>query len=251
MTEQRKHKRHHTEDYLMVFERESDKHIGGLANLSSEGAMFVTQEPVQTLTAFRCRVELTQPIMDHHEVIFDAECRWCRKNVKTGWWESGYALKNVTKENEELLSYLVLRFRLGEWEVPGAGEVKTVSMKNRRNHPRFVVRDFFPVRDKRTARHIGGLANLTMEGTMLTTLEPVEKGSMLHCRAELPKKIFQRDYLVFDAECAWCKKNEDKGWYESGYRLKNLSEQDSVIIMHLIIHYLEEQQTEERVCVAP
>lgn len=72
MTEQRKHKRQRTEDYLMVFDRESDKHIGGLANLSSEGAMFITQEPVQTLTAFQCRVELTRPIMDRNEVVFDA-----------------------------------------------------------------------------------------------------------------------------------------------------------------------------------
>ncbi len=251
MTEQRRHKRHKTEDYLMVFDQKSDKHIGGLANLSSEGAMFVTQEPVQRLTAFRCRVELTRPIMDYSEVIFDAECRWCRKNIKTGWWESGYALKNVSKQNEELLSYLVLRFRLGEWEIPGGGEVRTVAMKNRRNHPRFVAKDFLPVRDQRTSRHIGGLANLTMEGAMLTTLGPVDKGIILHCRAELPKKIFQRDYLVFDAECMWCTKNDVKGWYESGYRLKNLSERDAVIIMHLIIHFLEEQQTEERIRVAP
>ena len=247
MTERRRRERGQTNDYLMIFDRETGAHIGGLANLSQDGAMLVTLEPISVATVIRCRVDLSQPIMDRSEVVFDAECRWCRKNVKRGWWESGYALKNVSLDDEELISYLVLRFALGEWGPPSPIGVGTAPMENRRLLNRFVAREHLPVREQNSSRHVGGLADLSIGGTRLTTLEPVDKGSVLSCRVALPKRIFQRDYLIFEAECVWCKKNDAKGWYESGYRLINVSEHDTVIIMHLMIHYFEEQPSDERV----
>jgi len=250
MEERRKRKRSHTSDYLMVFDRDTGAHIGGLANLSEHGVMLVTLEPISVGTDIRCRVELSQPIMDHNEVAFDAECRWCRKNIKRGRWESGYVLKNLSQANKELLSYLILRFLLGEWETPGPIEMDGLKREERRMVQRYVAREHLPVREQRSSRHIGGLANLSMGGAMLTTLEPIDKGTVLKCRVELPKMIFGRDYLLFEAECVWCKKNDAKGWYESGYKLKNVSELDSVIIMHLMIHYLEAQPNDERVSIA-
>ncbi|MDH3938911.1 MAG: PilZ domain-containing protein, partial [candidate division Zixibacteria bacterium] len=166
-----------------------------------------------------------------------------------GWWESGHTLKCATNEDTEALSYLILRFSMGEWDVPGTGKIKTVPLPNRRRHARFETTDFFPVRDQNGLKHIGGLANLTPMGAMLTSIEPIKEGRILHCRVDLPQRIFQRDYLFFEAECRWCKQNPEKGWYESGYKLTKISEQDAVIIMHLVMHHLEVQTTEEQVDV--
>ena len=160
-------------------------------------------------------------------------------------------MMSVSRENEELISYLVLRFVLGEWETPGPIGIGTAPMENRRLLNRFVSREHLTVHEKNSSRHIGGLANLSMGGAMLTTIEPVDKGYVLQCRVALPKRIFQRDYLIFEAECVWCKTNAAQGWYESGYRVKNVSEHDSVIILHLMIHHMEEQPTDERISVVP
>jgi len=247
MKNRRKHARIPIDDYLMVFDRQSGRHIGGLANLSETGAMLVTLEPVGENSVIPCRVELGRPVLDNDEVVFDAECRWCRKNVKRGWWESGYRLKNVSPKNQELLSYLILRFVMGEWETPGPIDIDGVERAERRLVQRFAAKEHLTVIEQRSSRRIGGLANLSLSGAMLTTLEPVEPGAKLQCRVQLPKRIFQRDYLMLAAECVWCKKNSAKGWYESGYRLKNVSELDAVIIMHLMIHYLEAQPVFEPV----
>jgi hypothetical protein len=157
----------------------------------------------------------------------------------------------VSAENEELLSYLVLRFVMGEWETPGPIGIGEAKVENRRKLQRYDAREHLPVREKNSSRHIGGLANLSMGGAMLITLEPVDKGCVLQCRVALPKRIFQRDYLIFEAECVWSKKNDAKGWYESGYRLRNVSEHNAVIIMHLLIHYFEERPTDAQVSVVP
>jgi hypothetical protein len=151
--------------------------------------------------------------------------------------------------NEELVSYLSLSFEVGKWETPGPIEIETVPVENHRKSTRYDAREPFPVYEQKSYRQIGLLTNLSTAGVSMTTPKPVEKGRILNCRAKLPKTIFQRDYLMFDAECMWCRKNEDEGWFESGHRLKKVSEHDAVIILHLIIHVLDEQPKEQRVRV--
>lgn len=247
MRNRRKRQRTTAKDFLTVIDVSTGLRLGGLANVSDDGAMIVSEEAIAVGKSSRCKVDLDQPILGRSEILIDVKTRWCRKNLERGWWESGHTLKCVTNEDSEALSYLVLRFLLGEWDVPGTGKIRTVPAPNRRRHARFETTDFFPVRDQNSACHIGGLANLTPVGAMLTSIEPIEEGRILHCRVELPRKIFQRDYLFFEAECRWCKQNSEKGWYESGYKFTKITEQDAVIIMHLMMHHLNIQPTEEQV----
>ena len=118
MSETRKHPRFETEDLLMVFNRKTDEHIGGLANLTPEGAMFITREPIEISTLLQCRVELPLKILDCDEVVFDAECVWCKKDVSRGWFESGYKLKDVSEQNQEILTYVMLHLMSIQKAVP-------------------------------------------------------------------------------------------------------------------------------------
>ncbi|MDH3890080.1 MAG: PilZ domain-containing protein [candidate division Zixibacteria bacterium] len=109
MSETRKYPRYETEDLLMVFNRETDEHIGGLANLTPEGAMIITREPVEISTTAKCRVELPRVILDCDEFVFDAECVWCKKDTTRGWYESGYRLRNISEQDQDLLTYVMLQ----------------------------------------------------------------------------------------------------------------------------------------------
>jgi len=114
-------------------------------------------------------------------------------------------------------------------------------MTKQRKQTRYQTEELLMVFDRHTSRHIGGLANLTYDGAMFVTQEPVKKSSIAHCRVELPNKILDRDQLIFDAECVWCKKNATRGWYESGYKLKNVSEQDRNILTYVMLKLMSEQ----------
>lgn len=246
--ERRKDTRHEAEAYLKIFDAETGELIGELANLSSNGAMLITSDKVKVRTYYKCRLELTSPILDRHEVHFSAQCRWCRKNIKKGRWESGYAT-SVPESNKELISYLIMSFELGKWEVPGPIDLDSISIENRRKSTRFEVKDHYPVYEQNSYRQIGTLADLSTAGTSLITAEPIEKGAVLKCRVKLPKEIFRREYLMIEAECRWCRKNDDTGGYRSGYSLQNVSEHDSVIILYLIIHFLEAQPSVDKINV--
>jgi hypothetical protein len=120
MNDKRKHKRHQTRDLLTVVDRETAQPIADLANLSSDGAMFISPQPVEIGHLFKCRLELLQPISDRNEIEFDAVCRWSRSNSVQNCHESGFRLINVSDTDKEIISLLILRCVIDEWSYPDA-----------------------------------------------------------------------------------------------------------------------------------
>ncbi len=245
MAEKRRQKRYIPDKHLKIFDNNSNEYIGLLANISTDGAMFVTREKIKSSSVLKCRIELLKPILNHNEIIFEAHQRWCRKNVAKDWWESGYMIE-ATGINKELLSYLSISFVAEDMKIPGIEDVKTTPASELRETTRYEVKDNYPVYQKLSYHEIGKMADLSREGASFVTPNHIEKGTFLKCKVKLPKTIFQQDYLFFDAECMWCKKHEDTGSYRSGYKLHNVSEEDKVIIIYLIQNYLEEQKTTQK-----
>lgn len=237
--------RYNPKSCIAVLDRNTNKPIGSLANLSKNGAMFLTAESVKISSKFSCKIEFQKPIMDRDEIWFDATCCWCRKNIKNNVWESGYKLE-VSGIDSELVSYLSLSFVLHNLEYPSVEEPKTIQLENRRTNTRYEPKDYFPVFAKQNSNQVGDIVDISQGGIMMTTDVFHEKGSIVEYRAKLPKRIFQRDYLIFKAECCWSKKIDKTDKYEIGLKFINLSEKDSVIILHLMIHHLNECSSTDR-----
>lgn len=248
MPKKRKQTRHVPQEYLKIFDHGSNEYIGILGNLSTDGVMFVSRERIGSSSVLKCRIELPQPILDHHEIILEARQCWSRKNIAKGWWESGYKI-DATDINKELISYLRIAFVVGKWKVPDAENVETTPAEDLRKTTRYEVKDRYPVYQRTSYQEIGKLADLSMVGASFLTRKPVKNGTVLQCKVQLPRPIFQRDYLYVDTECKWCKKDGDTGWYRSGYILQDVSEHDKVIILQLIMYDLEKQKTKQRVRV--
>ena len=245
MAERRKSVRYVPDKHLKIFDNNSNEYIGILANISNDGVMFVTEETINSSPPIKCRLELLQPIMDHNEIVFKAHQCWSRKNVAKNWWESGYMIE-ATGINKELLSYLRISFDVENWKIPDIKDVKITPATELRETTRYEVKDQYPVYQKLSYHEIGKIIDLSREGVSFITPNHIEKGTLLKCKAKLPKTIFQQDYLFFDAECRWCKKDKYSSSYSSGYKLRNVSKQDEVIIIYLIQHYLKEKETAQR-----
>jgi len=247
MRERRKHERQSQKEYIAVYDRESGDLFGELANLSSEGAMIVTKGPVKTQNTYFCRIGLSRPMSGRNEIIFDAECLWCRKNLKSGAWESGYRL-SMSALDSMLIQYLSLSFKLGHWGDANLPGTQVVELENRRRSGRYELDEAIPVFEHGSYRQIGQVADLSAQGVRLISDRPISRGDTLHCRALLPKRIFQQEYLHFDAQCMWSREKEN-GQFESGNRITLISELDSAIILHLIIHNASFLPTKKRLKV--
>jgi hypothetical protein len=244
--ERRKNDRHPVMQFMLVYDCATQLPMGELVNLSPEGAMIVTEGPVKPSSSFKCRVDLPKKIMGYGNVFFDAECRWCRKNIAADRWESGYRL-SLTGIDEYLIQFVSLGFELCEWGDNSIPDVSTVEMANRRKHARFEPDHPLPVYELNSYRQLGTLADLSIGGCRLITYHLSEKEDRLQCRVKLPKTIFQRDYLILKLKCARSRKLRDGPHYDSGFIIEEITREDSAIILHLIMHHAKQQQFEKKV----
>ncbi|PKK82971.1 MAG: hypothetical protein CVT49_10935 [candidate division Zixibacteria bacterium HGW-Zixibacteria-1] len=247
--ERRKIERHAPREYIMVYDDRDGRPLGKLINLSTDGAMFITDGPIKPTTILQCRVKLKEPILGHDKIYFAAECRWCRKNVAAGHWESGYHLQ-VSGIEADLISYMVLGFKLCDWGDEDLPDVKTTEMENRRKSVRFEFDGAFPVYEFRGYRQLGTLADISIEGIRIFTEKRFDRDEIFRCRIKLPRKVFQQDFLVLEARCMWCRKQKGVARYESGHMLLNTSKEDLAIILHLLIYYARPQRTKRKILIA-
>lgn len=247
-TERRKHERHDQEKLLEIFDRSSGELLGRLANISQQGAMFITDTPVKSQDNFKCRVKLARKILARDELIFDAECRWCRKNIDKDRWESGYSL-TMSKFDSELLNFLELSFKLGDLGESDLVEADVTELMNRRHSERYNLKQMLPVFELKSYHQIGHLIDLSTGGAKLKTRARLTVGETIHFRILLNHSTFQQEYLHFSAKCCWCRKRES-GEFDSGYQIEKISETDSAILLHLLIHESESINSSPRFEIA-
>lgn len=109
MMDRRRLTRYVIEEYYCVVDRDSNQVLGRLANLSIEGIMLITERPVKKRNVLKLTLELAEPVLGQSKIVFDAECRWCRKGKGVDWFESGYKLKDVPMEDQTTIMCLVLQ----------------------------------------------------------------------------------------------------------------------------------------------
>ena len=105
--ENRNNSRRRVNDYFIVYDRITDNLIGRLIDLSTGGAMMITEEPVEVPCISTCRMALPEKVHGHRQVEFDAEGKWCQRNDITGMYETGYQFINLTRQAEELIQIIM------------------------------------------------------------------------------------------------------------------------------------------------
>ena len=109
MTDRRRLTRYEVAEYYAVVERGSSRPVGRLANLSIEGVMLVTEQEIKKRSVLKLTLNLSDPVLGHDSIDFDAECCWCRKGKGVDWFESGYKFRNIPLEDQTTIMCLVMQ----------------------------------------------------------------------------------------------------------------------------------------------
>jgi len=107
MAEKRRLKRRRLTCYLRVFDRNTDKIIGHLANITTEGIMLLSEKPLKVNTIFLCWMDLPAKIDDCKQIIFDAKSVWCSKDKNSELYNTGFKLTGIDPKNVELIKKLI------------------------------------------------------------------------------------------------------------------------------------------------
>lgn len=96
MDERRHLKRRHLLYYLRVFDRGSGAQVGSLVDITADGVMLISPEPLPTDRDFRLRMQLPAGITGDNRVELDARSVWTRPDVNPDFHVTGFRLLRVT-----------------------------------------------------------------------------------------------------------------------------------------------------------
>ncbi len=76
--------------------------------------------------------------------------------------------------------------------------------------------------------------DITTEGMMLLSEQPIETGRTLQFRMLLPAEIHSSAQIAFDAFGLWCKKDINPDFYATGFEFREITLKDVEVIEKLI-----------------
>jgi hypothetical protein len=103
-------------------------------------------------------------------------------------------------------------------------------VQERRKLPRRHIMFYSRLFDLHTGVQIGFLLNIHRQGMMVLSDQPPQNGLTYRLRLDLPKYLFGKPFLHLNACCVWHRPDIDPNFYESGFSLENVSEDDAQII---------------------
>ncbi len=111
MQERRKFKRIHLIHYLTIFERDTNKLLGNLVDITPEGILIITEKPVEKGQVFHFRMNLPEDFTEAQELNFDVESVWCEVDINPDLFAVGYHLLNTPEEDIAIIYKLIEEYR--------------------------------------------------------------------------------------------------------------------------------------------
>ena len=84
---------------------------------------------------------------------------------------------------------------------------------------------------------IGDLADITVEGILLVSDEPIVEDKLYEMKVILPKEVEEGRYIDFDARAVRCKETIHENIYMTGFKIESLDDANKQRIRKLIDRY--------------
>ncbi|MES9831505.1 MAG: PilZ domain-containing protein [Candidatus Thiodiazotropha sp. DIVDIV] len=114
---------------------------------------------------------------------------------------------------------------------------KEHSMQDKRHTPRKVADQILELHDKVSGSSLGRLVNISAEGLMLLSQEPMIIGSVFQLSLVDPQSEDENKPVEFSAEVVWCAEASQPDSFWSGFRIHEISNNDILYIDKLILNW--------------
>ena len=120
MEERRKTERWRTADFakdetkwvkgcFKVYDRITDKSIGYMVDISSEGMKILSRMFIQENTTHKVRIELPEEVKGSDQLTVDVRNVWCERDPGSEFYRSGFAFVSTFPHHEEIIKLLFER----------------------------------------------------------------------------------------------------------------------------------------------
>ena len=108
--EKRQIKRTHLIYYLRIYDGISSRVIGHAVDISQQGLMLISDEPVAVHEEYRLRMRFPGVAYEQEELLFYAICRWCRQDDNPAFYVAGFQIQNLLPEETRFIQSLIDEF---------------------------------------------------------------------------------------------------------------------------------------------
>lgn len=105
--EKRKHVRVDVPRVVRVIDRQTNCDFGQLVNISEEGLMIQTTEPVAENFIFQLSLGFHNEADDIHPIDIGVECLWCRTGNQDDKFWAGFYIIDISEQAQERIRRLV------------------------------------------------------------------------------------------------------------------------------------------------
>ncbi|WP_316365310.1 PilZ domain-containing protein [Candidatus Thiodiazotropha sp. CDECU1] len=110
-------------------------------------------------------------------------------------------------------------------------------MQEQRHSPRKVANEVLIIADQITGSQIGRVVNISAEGLMLLSDEPMVTGSVYQLNLVLPNPKSGQEKVAFAAEAVWCTEASQPDSFWSGFHIIDIDAENVLIIDELILDW--------------
>jgi hypothetical protein len=114
---------------------------------------------------------------------------------------------------------------------------KSVKPDDKRTTKRKKLVYYMKIINRDTNKPFGKLVDLTSEGIMITSENPIEVNQVFHLKLHLPPEFSSRKFIVLEVKSCWCRPEVGHGQYGAGFQLINVSGVNLDLIKRLIREY--------------
>lgn len=108
--EKRQFKRRHLIYYLRIYDGISSRVIGHAVDISQQGMMLISDEPVAVHEEYRLRMRFPGVSHEQEELVFYAVCRWCHLDENPAFYVAGFHIQNLLPEETRFIQSLIDEF---------------------------------------------------------------------------------------------------------------------------------------------
>ena len=106
--------------------------------------------------------------------------------------------------------------------------------QRKQKHARKRTSDYYIVYEKNSNVLLGRLTNLSLGGFMLIGTDSIPDGRTIACRIDFPGNVNGVEEITVEATSVWSRENNRADWWETGFKLHDVSPLIRSVIEHLI-----------------
>lgn len=99
--------RRHLVFYLRVFDGMNSNIFGHLIDISEEGVLLMTDEPVERNEDHQLHIRLPPTIRDRDEFVFNVTSRWCKKEAEADRYLVGFQVLDADAPTRKVVLRLM------------------------------------------------------------------------------------------------------------------------------------------------